>query len=197
MTNASTRVPGSSTPVLMSVLALAACTASVPVHTGGPDPVGDAGSGAGSSASHVDASGTTDSGTTDSGSPCAFQPGTYQEAFATTDTTCSAIASQTLTIGPTGIIDPGPGCTSSATAACVTTIACSGSSGQTTTTSMLVVTTGGTFATGTETIQTDTSAPPGCAATIFCPAGYCLYGGFCYPLTYSQTCTYDVTFTKT
>jgi hypothetical protein len=128
---------------------------------------------------------------------CGLQQGNYREAFTTSTQNCPAITDQTVAVDAAGTVAWGAGCTATATAACVTTIACSNSSGQTMTTSMLVVTTSGVSATGTATIETDTAAPPGCStATIFCPPGYCLYGGSCYPLTYSQTCTYDVTFTR-
>jgi hypothetical protein len=66
------------------------------------------------------------------------------------------------------------------------------------TSSTLVVTTGGMSATGTEQVQTTTSAPPGCStATIFCPPGYCLYRGFCLPVSSTQTCNYTVTLDRT
>ena len=156
----------------------------------GPAPAPDAGNGQGT------LNNNTPDAAIDAGSPCAFQPGTYQEVFTTTDATCNAIAPQNIAIGSTGMIDPGAGCTASSTASCSTTITCSGASGSSTSTSTFVITTGGVSATGTLTVDTVTTAPPGCYATIFCPSGTCQYQGYCYYSSEEQTCTYTVALTK-
>jgi hypothetical protein len=161
----------------------------------GPDPGVDAGTGTMNNV--PDPTTTSPSPTNGSGSACALQPGNYHEVVTTSDSTCPAIAAQDVAIGATGTIVPGEGCTASSTADCKTTVACSGSSGQTTTSSTLVITTGGASATGTDTIVKTSTAPPNCSTSIFCPSGYCLSQGYCYQRLSTQTCKYDVTFTKT
>jgi hypothetical protein len=172
---------------LLPILVLAGCTTNVPVLRTGPDPSPDGGNGSNmSNNSGPDAATTTP--TPDAGSPCALQPGTYHEVFATTDSSCAAIPARDLPVGAGGTIDPDTGCTASSTPSCVTTFSCAMST--------LTLTTGGTTATGSEMLTVVTSAPPGCGASIFCPGGYCLYQGYCLPDSSTYTCTYSVTLTK-
>lgn len=180
---------------VLSVFALTGCIVGDSIDR--PDPGIDAGTSTMQNMPGGSTTMTSPPPTNGSASTCALQPSNYHEVLTTSDSTCPAIAAQDVTIGMTGTIVAGGGCTVSSTADCKTTVACSGSSGQTTTSSTLVITTGGTSATGTDTIVMTTTAPPNCSTSIFCPSGYCLSQGYCYQQLYTQTCKYDVTFTKT
>ena len=164
---------------------------------GGPDPDPDPNTGGVATSGTPGPQAPTPTPTpTTTASPCALQAGSYQEMFATSDANCAAIAAQQFSIGQSGMLEAGGGCTASSTASCMTTVNCSATADRTTTTSTLVVTTGGTSATGTATITNTTVAPAGCSTSIFCPANWCLLGGYCYE-TGAQTCHYTVTLSKT